>query len=977
MAFKPFLLTITDANGNAASGAKAYTYTKDTTTPLAVYTDSGLGTPTANPYVANAGGQFEFYLDNSLSYTILIKDSAGAITLFEVDSVADSDTFLIVQDATASSVATADTLFGWDSDGNPQAYTVTLARTLLGLATGDDVTFATLTTTGNISPGGTVDGRDIAADGVILDALNAGTISGLTGITLGDNKIIVGTGTETIEQKTVTDFALTVLDDTTASAMRTTLGLGTAAVKATGTSGNTVPLLDGANTWSAAQTFSATSTVANADPSNYLQETDASTDNQRWRTAAVSEAFIIQAVTDAGTGGTSIFKATRTDQNIDAFRFGPDSSPWVIIDSTGVDGRDIAADGLVLDALNDATLLAIGGLTLSDNSIIRGTGTDTVELVTLSDFGATMIDDADADAVRTTIGLDSVHLAEFSGAVGDAVRGTDGAVTATATAFTSAGAAFVAGDVGKTITIAGAGTAGAAHVTTIAARVSGTALTLTDAAVTTVSGAIYYLGTNDTSALTTLQALGEPIQTKPGYYFSPTLYAANLGGLWTGRGNIVTRAGQSGELVLGGNVAITTAPLTDPDSTEFGDMFTGDNTRQILPVDARFTGSTTLGQPTSGFKNNRHLSPIAIRLYNTSGYNHNTDGDDGRTTISAISLDAQNIGQGGVLPIRVSNYANQTKAGATSFLASPSAAGGNFSTSAGADGVYLNPMEVNCDSQGFDVAAVGYVANMVRDDASRTIGDEIWHGVRVQSLGSESIDSFFIGTNGANVGVDFTRADFGTDLAAFAVQGNDRFYGDASSASFWGADDFGTAWFRYGLTNSGWEFAPNDTVRLRIQDTQVSAIGVPLLVIRSDTTAALFKIQNAAATDFASVGNLDFIGSGALEAARINVLRRGASGTGGRINVQARSGGAMVNMLQLDGETGGMVLTNNGTAPTGSFKGGGTLNMAGALYINGTEVLSGQMSTVSDPAGGATVDTEARAQLAALIDALQAVGLMA
>lgn len=39
------------------------------------------------------------------------------------------------------------------------------------------------------------------------------------------------------------------------------LGLGTAAYKNTGTSGNTVPLLDGANTWSAIQTFSANPSV--------------------------------------------------------------------------------------------------------------------------------------------------------------------------------------------------------------------------------------------------------------------------------------------------------------------------------------------------------------------------------------------------------------------------------------------------------------------------------------------------------------------------------------------------------------------------------------------------------------------------------------------------------------------------------------------------------------------------------------------
>lgn len=56
----------------------------------------------------------------------------------------------------------------------------------------------------------------------------------------------------------------------TASGARTNLGLGTAAVQNTGTSGTNVPLLDGANTWSAAQTLPsnnfATDTDAGAAP---------------------------------------------------------------------------------------------------------------------------------------------------------------------------------------------------------------------------------------------------------------------------------------------------------------------------------------------------------------------------------------------------------------------------------------------------------------------------------------------------------------------------------------------------------------------------------------------------------------------------------------------------------------------------------------------------------------------------------------
>jgi hypothetical protein len=48
---------------------------------------------------------------------------------------------------------------------------------------------------------------------------------------------------------------------TTAANARTNLGLGTAATKDTGTSGNNVPLLNGANTWSTTQTFTASPTI--------------------------------------------------------------------------------------------------------------------------------------------------------------------------------------------------------------------------------------------------------------------------------------------------------------------------------------------------------------------------------------------------------------------------------------------------------------------------------------------------------------------------------------------------------------------------------------------------------------------------------------------------------------------------------------------------------------------------------------------
>jgi hypothetical protein len=55
----------------------------------------------------------------------------------------------------------------------------------------------------------------------------------------------------------LSSFGRRLLQAVDAATFGTILGLGTAAYKNTGTSGNTVPLLDGANTWSAIQTFSA------------------------------------------------------------------------------------------------------------------------------------------------------------------------------------------------------------------------------------------------------------------------------------------------------------------------------------------------------------------------------------------------------------------------------------------------------------------------------------------------------------------------------------------------------------------------------------------------------------------------------------------------------------------------------------------------------------------------------------------------
>ena len=62
-------------------------------------------------------------------------------------------------------------------------------------------------------------------------------------------------GSGDVEEITCTSAGRALIDDADAAAQRTTLGLGTAALKATGTSGNNVPLMDGNNSYSGQQNF--------------------------------------------------------------------------------------------------------------------------------------------------------------------------------------------------------------------------------------------------------------------------------------------------------------------------------------------------------------------------------------------------------------------------------------------------------------------------------------------------------------------------------------------------------------------------------------------------------------------------------------------------------------------------------------------------------------------------------------------------
>lgn len=69
-----------DANGLAVAGAKLFFYLTGTTTPTNTYTSSTLGTPNANPVVADSGGLFApIYMDPAVTYRVQLKTNGGSL----------------------------------------------------------------------------------------------------------------------------------------------------------------------------------------------------------------------------------------------------------------------------------------------------------------------------------------------------------------------------------------------------------------------------------------------------------------------------------------------------------------------------------------------------------------------------------------------------------------------------------------------------------------------------------------------------------------------------------------------------------------------------------------------------------------------------------------------------------------------------------------------------------------------------------
>lgn len=267
----------------------------------------------------------------------------------------------------------------------------------------------------------------------------------------------------------------------------------------------------------------------------------------------------------------------------------------------------------------DATLTALAGLSTAADRVPYFTGNDTADVMTFTSFGRSLVDDADAAAARTTLGLGT--LATQSGTFSGTASGTNtGDQTITLTGdVTGSGTGSFAATIGAGVVtlakLANMATAsvfyrktagiGAPEVQTLATLKTDLGLTGTNSGdqTITLSGAAAGTGTGAITLTQTIARsvhLGTPanathvLEAKAAFAFT----LAQIRGLKTSAGTLTLAVKINGTDVTGlGALAVTTTPqdvtATAANAAAVGDRVTAVVTAVTGAADLEFTLQAT------------------------------------------------------------------------------------------------------------------------------------------------------------------------------------------------------------------------------------------------------------------------------------------------------------------------------------------------------------------------------------------------
>jgi hypothetical protein len=156
-----------DRNGKPLAGGKLYSYIAGTTTPKPTYTSS-TGGENDNPFILDDHGRGAVWLDNSVSYKLILKDAADVV-IWTVDNITDW----------GGSIGSGGTVLAGDATGTVTANTVEKIQGIAVSATDPTAEQALIYRSGSWTPGAV----DLDASGSvsgILPSAFGGTGNGFT-----------------------------------------------------------------------------------------------------------------------------------------------------------------------------------------------------------------------------------------------------------------------------------------------------------------------------------------------------------------------------------------------------------------------------------------------------------------------------------------------------------------------------------------------------------------------------------------------------------------------------------------------------------------------------------------------------------------------------------------------------------------------------------------------------------------------------
>lgn len=197
-----------------------------------------------------------------------------------------------------------------------------------------------------------------------------------------------------------------------------------------------------------------------------------------------------------------------------------------------------------------------------------------------------------------------------------------------------------------------------------------------------------------------------------------------------------------------------------------------------------WSGACTLGCPTTGYMFTPELAYDYTYSYNTSGSNHDTADNGGRTAAVAHFTQVYQHGQGDDMAYQAQCFGDTTNPGATSWLAEPACTLYGGQATAGANGFYLNPVEIQLNDNSFDATGIAYVTNLTRTVNTAALG-QVWFGARIQSIGSAEIEAAYSASGKMKTFIDATPETLDATNPAWAVTTcGARWYANAVAGTY-------------------------------------------------------------------------------------------------------------------------------------------------------------------------------------------------